>query len=126
MKKYSKQRELILKSLQARTDHPSAETLYIDLKKEMPEIGIATVYRNLVTLYQDNEIVRISGKDVERFDGNIKRHIHFICDKCKGIYDIFLPEKELKCLEKIVKNVSSNPENTWITISGLCKECKEE
>ena len=41
MKKYSRQRELILNSLKSRMDHPTAEILYADLKKQMPEIGIA-------------------------------------------------------------------------------------
>ena len=46
MKKYSRQRELILNSLRNRTDHPTADVLYKDLKNDMPAIGIATVYRN--------------------------------------------------------------------------------
>ena len=50
MRKYSKQRELILNSLRNRKDHPTAEKLYLDLKNEMPELGIATVYRNLSDL----------------------------------------------------------------------------
>ena len=53
MKKYSKQRELILDSLRKRKDHPTAERLYLDLKKEMPELGIATVYRNLSDLCEE-------------------------------------------------------------------------
>ena len=53
MKKFSKQRELILNSLKSRKDHPTAETLFWDLKKEMPNLGIATIYRNLQN-YKEN------------------------------------------------------------------------
>ena len=59
MKKYSKQRELILDSLRKRKDHPTAERLYLDLKNEMPELGIATVYRNLSDLCEEGKIIRI-------------------------------------------------------------------
>ena len=62
MKKYSKQRELILDSLKNRTDHPTAETLYRDLKDKMPEIGIATVYRNLSTLCEEGKINKLKSK----------------------------------------------------------------
>ncbi len=38
MKKFSKQRELILNSLKSRKDHPTAETLFWDLKKKKCQI----------------------------------------------------------------------------------------
>ena len=63
MKKYSKQRELILESLRHRKDHPTAEKLFIDLKKTMPELGIATVYRNLTDLCEDGQISKIKSKN---------------------------------------------------------------
>ena len=73
MKKFSKQRELILNSLKSRKDHPTAETLFWDLKKEMPNLGIATIYRNLQNLYKEGEIAKIKTKDgIDRYDGNIK------------------------------------------------------
>ena len=50
MEKYSRQREMILQSLRNRVDHPTAETLYEDIKAKMPEIGVATVYRDLSDL----------------------------------------------------------------------------
>lgn len=124
MKKYSKQRELILNSLQSRSDHPTAETLYMDLKKEMPQIGIATVYRNLAGLCEDNSVLKITGTDKDRFDGNIQKHYHFICDNCKEIYDMFLQKKEMIVLEEMLKNISGNSEDNKITVNGICKKCK--
>ena len=71
MKKYSRQRELILQSLRNRVDHPTAEMLYTDLKTQMPEMGIATVYRNLSDLCEMGEIVKLkSDLGPARFDGN--------------------------------------------------------
>ena len=80
MKKYSRQRELILQSLKNRMDHPTAEMLYTDLKEQMPEIGIATIYRNLSDLCEAGEIIKIKSQiGPDRFDGNKKEHIHFEC-----------------------------------------------
>lgn len=129
MKKYSKQRELILNSLRTRTDHPTAERLYSDLKNEMPEIGIATIYRNLSYLCEEGEIIKIktsSGPD--RFDGNKMPHIHFECINCGNITDIILAQEQIKQLdndlEKIVKKIDAVINGSDITITGLCKKCK--
>lgn len=45
--RYSKQRELIYENLKARCDHPTAEAIYSDLKKDNPGLSLGTVYRNL-------------------------------------------------------------------------------
>lgn len=131
MKKYSKQRELILDSLRKRKDHPTAERLYLDLKNEMPELGIATVYRNLSDLCEEGQIIRIktsSGPD--RFDGNTMPHIHFECKECGDIVDIVLFENEVKQLDndlkKFAKQISAEVDGSDITITGLCKKCKKK
>ena len=59
MERYSKQREIILEVLKNRKDHPTAEMLYNEIAQEMPGIGIATVYRNLASLYKTGKIQKI-------------------------------------------------------------------
>lgn len=130
MKRYSKQRELILTSLKSRKDHPTADILYADLKQEMPEIGVATVYRNLSELVKEGEIIKIKsrlGKD--RYDGNLTPHIHFECEVCANIEDIFLSEQEEKVFDNEIKKISNkiNAESTtsFTLIHGYCKNCKK-
>lgn len=130
MKKYSRQREIILKSLKERTDHPTAEMLYIDLKKQIPEIGIATIYRNLNELCEEGSIIRIkshAGKD--RYDGNVLPHIHFECNQCLEIEDIFLYEEKMKELDneikKLGKMIHADVTSSSIILKGNCKHCKE-
>ena len=131
MKKYSKQRELILNSLRNRKDHPTAEKLYLDLKNEMPELGIATVYRNLSDLCEEGKIIRIktaSGPD--KFDGNTMPHIHFECKECGDIIDIVLFENQVKQLDNdlkiFAKQINAEVEDSEIAITGLCKKCKKK
>lgn len=128
MKKYSKQRELIINSLKKRKDHPTAEELFLDLKKNMPEIGIATVYRNLQSLYQSGEIIKIKTKDgVDRYDGNIKPHIHFECLKCGKVSDISLEDEQMNKLDndmkKLANEIGASKEKFSIIIIGVCKNC---
>ena len=131
MRKYSKHRELIVNSLRNRKDHPTAENLYLDLKNEMPELGIATVYRNLSDLCEEGKIIRIktaSGPD--KFDGNTMPHIHFECKECGDIIDIVLFENQVKQLDNdlkiFAKQINAEVEDSEITITGLCKKCKKK
>lgn len=130
MKKYSKQRELILKSLRNRVDHPTAEALYTDLKTQMPEIGIATVYRNLSDLCEIGEITKLkSNTGADRFDGNKEEHIHFECRKCHEIEDIFINEGQSKKIsneiKKLSEDIGAECESANICLTGLCKKCKK-
>ena len=126
MKKYSRQRELILNSLQNRCDHPTAEMLYLDLKKEMPNIGIATVYRNLLEMFEEGKILKLKSESgPDRFDGNVKPHIHFTCNKCKKVYDIFYDNNKIdEEFEKLASTIGAISESSQIAIQGTCKECK--
>ena len=75
MLKRSKQRESIKKFLISRYDHPTAETVYMNIKEEFPNISLGTVYRNLSLLADIGEIQKLStGIGPDRFDGNPKPH----------------------------------------------------
>lgn len=129
MKKYSKQRELILESLRNRKDHPTAEKLFMDLKKQMPELGIATVYRNLIELCEEGLITKVKSKTgPDRYDGNELPHIHFECKKCGDFIDIYLTEIQIKQMymnmKKLSGEVEAEYENSEIYLTGLCKKCK--
>ena len=71
MIKYSRQRESIVNFLASRTDHPTAETIYQNIKKEFPNISLGTVYRNLSLLEEIGEIIKIStGVGPDHYDYN--------------------------------------------------------
>lgn len=89
MLKYSKQRESIKNFLVTRYDHPTAETVYMNIRKEFPNISLGTVYRNLNLLAEIGEIQKLSpGIGPDRFDGNPAPHYHFICRHCGCVMDL--------------------------------------
>ncbi len=89
------QRELILRVVRARYDHPTAEEIYNDVKRLDDKIGKATVYRNLNALADFGEInhVRIPA-GIDRFDLNTELHYHIICTDCGALEDVPLAYKE--------------------------------
>lgn len=129
MNKNSKRREEILQALINRKDHPSAIMLYEDLKKQNSTIGIATVYRNLINLYDEGKIIKITDKEgTDRFDANIEPHIHYECKNCGNIIDIILSEEKKKEYIKNMKDITEQAEATYINsilkIQGFCNKCR--
>lgn len=89
MLKYSRQREAIKNFLATRYDHPTAETVYLNMRDEFPNISLGTVYRNLSLLSEIGEIQKLStGIGPDRFDGNTCPHYHFICNHCGCVLDL--------------------------------------
>ena len=58
--KYSRQRECIREFVLNCQEHPTADTVYAEIKKEFPNISLGTVYRNLSLLVELGEIAKLS------------------------------------------------------------------
>ncbi len=87
--KYSRQREVIKEFLMTRNDHPTADIVYMNVRKTFPNISLGTVYRNLQLLSELGEIRKLNvGDGVEHFDGNTLPHYHFICKQCGSVIDL--------------------------------------
>ena len=85
----TKQKQLILNIINNSHEHLSAESIYNECRKSLPNISLGTVYRNLNQLSDMNLIRRLKIQEYDRFDSVHTRHSHFFCTKCSGIYDIF-------------------------------------
>ena len=95
MIKRSRQREAIRQCLTGRYDHPTAETVYMSIKDEFPNISLGTVYRNLSLLSDLGEIQKITvSGGPDRFDGNPAPHYHFSCRECGCVMDLDMPSQE--------------------------------
>ena len=81
-----RKRNAILQYLRQSEDHPSAEKIYTDLKREIPDLSMGTVYRNLNLFKETGQITCVATVNgVERFDANTQPHVHFICNTCNAV-----------------------------------------
>ena len=123
--KHSKQRDAIKEMLCKRTDHPTAEQLYNDLKPDFPKISLGTVYRNLSLLESMGEVIKIpTTSNVDRFDGRTDNHYHFYCVECNSVFDTEITvdtEINKYAEEKTGGKVLSHS----LVFYGLCKNCKK-
>ena len=87
--KHFRKRDAILTYLKDTHLHPSAEMVYAELKQQIPDLSLGTVYRNL-NLFKEQGLAISVGtvKGVERFDGNTMPHVHFFCTDCGAVIDL--------------------------------------
>ena len=69
--------------------HPNAETVYNHVKKELPTITLATVYRNLNAMVEAGQIIRMEINNEYHYDADTRAHQHCICRSCGKIIDVF-------------------------------------
>jgi Fur family peroxide stress response transcriptional regulator len=81
-------RRIILDVVRASDLHPSAATVYRQVRRRLPGVSLATVYRNLRMLAAQGLLAERAGTTGMRFDGNTDRHDHFTCVMCGRIYDV--------------------------------------
>lgn len=124
--KRSRQRDAILKELKSRRDHPTAEDLYLSLKKDIPNLSLGTVYRNLSLLEKEGEILKISDDGADRYDGTVASHFHFSCLRCGKISDVFLPQNTLPLTDDAINSIHGTVEKYSLTIFGICSECENK
>jgi Fur family transcriptional regulator, peroxide stress response regulator len=125
--KATPQRILILKELQGRKDHPSAESLYRTVKETQPSLSFNTVYQTLQAL-NEKEVINVIRPvvDAARYDPITEIHGHFMCSKCKRIEDHLLEDPTLKKMDSDVSNAGKywivQRQILWV---GLCQDCQE-
>ena len=121
---YSKQREIILNTLKENVVHPTAEYLYAKVKEKDPKISLATLYRNLNQLTENGIIKKIDGLETSsHYDHNTHEHYHFICTKCRRVFDIDT-EVAPELIRRTEEKTDFLIENHDIVFSGICKDCR--
>lgn len=122
--KQFRKRNAILACLRRTDRHPSAEAVYAQLKQEYSDLSLGTVYRNL-SLFKEQGLITSLGavNGVERFDGNVAPHVHFVCSSCDAIVDLpglTVPET---LSSAAASQVSGKVEACHLLFSGLCRDC---
>lgn len=123
MLKYSRQRECIKEYLSNSKEHPTADMVYMHVRKQFPNISLGTVYRNLTLLADIGEIVRVNvGDNTDHFDAYVEPHYHIICDSCGCVEDVFLPVDD-KLVHDAAHYYNGEIHSQTVYFHGLCSNC---
>ncbi|MFH1639876.1 MAG: transcriptional repressor [Chloroflexota bacterium] len=125
MHKRTKQKEAILRVLRGTGSHPTADWIYSQVRKEMPNISMGTVYRNLKVLRETGEIreLELAG-NLRRFDGVTRSHDHFRCEKCGRVFDVD-ENVDQGINERAEKKTGFRITGHILEFRGFCRECRQ-
>ena len=125
--KHFRKRDAILTYLRQTDTHLSAEMVFAHLKDEYPDLSLGTVYRNL-GIFKEQGLIQSLGtvNGVERFDGNIKPHVHFACTGCDAVLDLPGLDVPRRLPSQVTKLVGGRVDSFQLTFSGLCGECTNQ
>ena len=123
--RYSRQRELILRQVQSRCDHPTADEIYTAVRDECPALSLGTVYRNLNTLAEQGEIRRVTMPgQADRFDRTTRPHAHLCCRRCGGVVDVPVDAAVFEMIRSGC--AGAEVDECALTLYGLCAGCAKE
>ena len=83
------QRQVLYETMKTMHGHPSPEEVYARVKKKVPAISLATVYKNIHIFVESGVFREVSmHHGTVRVEMNGEPHHHMVCSKCKKIADI--------------------------------------
>ena len=83
------QRLAVFRHLAAGHGHPSAEELYVAIRREMPSLSLATVYKTLDVLGRIGAVRRVAGRGARRrWDAGRESPHHLVCIECGSVSDV--------------------------------------
>jgi Fur family peroxide stress response transcriptional regulator len=120
------QRQVLYEVMQTMPGHPSPEEVYSRVKKRVPAISLATVYKN-IHLFLERGVL----KELSMHHGSLRvelnslvHHHHMVCSHCKTITDI--EEKDLGVLPvPQVLPGGFRLERFSIDVIGTCAACQK-
>ena len=119
------QRLAVLAALDNLPDHPNADAIYQEVRRQVPAISFNTVYKTLEVFCQKGLAIKVNPlHEVARYDKFTREHAHLICRSCHRIIDLEWQPPSLTTLSPEMLN-GFLPEQQRLTVWGLCRPCQE-
>lgn len=123
-RRHTQQLKVVWDAIKNETSHPTADQIYEKVRRAMPTISLGTVYRNLQKLVGEKKLKVLTLGRTQRFDPMVDRHDHFICERCKRVYDIAVKSTE-KAFSLSLPRRGFKVTAHQVTLYGICKSCAD-
>jgi len=126
----TEQRLAIFAALAASREHPSPEQIFLAVRQKLPNLSLATVYKNLEALraagaVSDVNILHEQGRYEAALPGTGagRSHHHLVCVSCKKVIDLH---------DERLDSIRVSPRETQgfevravrVQVEGLCPDCR--
>ena len=120
----TRQRAAVYDYLSRVAHHPTAEEVFLNVKRELPKISLATVYKNLEALVACEAISKLSyGDGSARYDIRTDHHYHSRCLSCGRMWDLEAARGK-SALEQIKAQPGFTVSDFRLELLGHCQDCK--
>ena len=121
------QRLAIFAALAASREHPSAEQIHKAVRRRIPTLSLATVYKNLEALRAIGAVADVNPLHEQgRYEAALpgtgagRPHHHLVCVRCKQVRDLYDPSLEglhVSDLQGFEMHALK------VQVEGVCPEC---
>ncbi len=118
----TKQLEVVWHEVADDNSHPTADQIYERVRRQIPNISLGTVYRNLQKLVAEGKLQVLTLGRTQHFDPLIDQHQHFICESCGRVYDVLVGEDE-EILPSSLPRGGFTVTSHQLAFYGKCKSC---
>lgn len=119
------QRQVVYEALHAMHGHPSPEEVYERVRKQIPSISLATVYKNIHFLIEHGIFHEVSlHHGSMRVETNANPHHHLVCTACKSITDIDADELGFATKARKLRG-GFLAQRYAVDVLGLCANCQK-
>jgi Fe2+ or Zn2+ uptake regulation protein len=120
------QRMVIYEALASTASHPTPEAVYEAVRRKIPSISLATVYKSIHTFLELDLLREVNPlHETQRLDANLDPHHHLVCTRCKSVTDI--PAEALSAIEVRGRLPGRfKPRQFRVEVLGLCAGCSAQ
>ena len=118
------QRKAVLEALGESRGHPSAEDVYLLVKKKNPRVALGTVYQALGVLEEIGVIeAKHWSESPTRYDLNVGPHLDIRCLDCGEVSEV--PGVQFGGLEESIRAATPyEVTRATVVVEGLCPDCR--
>ncbi len=119
------QRKAVLEALGESRGHPSAEDVYLIVKRKNPRVALGTVYQALGVLEEIGVIeAKHWSESPTRYDLNLGPHLDIRCLSCGEVSEV--PGVVFEDLEESIQAATTyQVTRATVVVEGLCPACRD-
>jgi Fur family peroxide stress response transcriptional regulator len=118
------QRDVLLRALSEAMGHPTADDLVKKVRKVLPTVSHATVYRNVQQLVRAGLIGTLERSGAAaQFEINPDHHHHFMCRRCGQVWDVYLDHVAVRLDKQRSPLNGFHIDRRDVQLHGVCARC---
>ena len=118
------QRRVIYETVMSLDGHPSPELIYEAVRKKIPSISLATVYKNVRTFLESGMLREVSMHHGSiRVEPNESEHYHLVCTRCRRITDLDPESVQVVALSRKRPLKDFQVTRISVDVLGICAAC---